>query len=231
VGGAVARYAALYLASLEVDTRLVLIDGDAFEASNASRMLFGGHGNKAEVVREDLLRYLDGGRLSIEAIGEYVRPDNVERLIREGDIVLLAVDNHATRKLVSEFCAEHRRDVCLISGGNDGIGEDSTGRELRGTAGNCQVYLRRDGADRTPSLTAYHAEIARPADAIPGGPSCARLLQQGVPQILFANLTVAASMLNTLWLYLGGGLHYDELVFDIAEGLTRPVRLPVPPAR
>ncbi len=231
VGGAVARYGALYLASLDVDTRLVLVDGDVFEYHNASRMLFGGAGdnvNKAEAVKDDLLRYLDGGRLSLEAIGEHVRPHNIDRLIQEGDIVLLAVDNHATRKLVSEFCSSRRNDVCLISGGNDGIGKVSTGRERRGTAGNCQIYVRRDGADLTPTLTAYHGEIDQPRDEAPDDPSCTVLAQQGVPQILFTNLIVASAMLNTLWLYLCGSLHYAEVTFDIAEGLMRPIQLPVP---
>ena len=51
------------------------------------------------------------------------------------------------------------------------------------------------------------------------------------PQIAFTNLTVAVSMLNTLWLYLCGVLHYPEITFDIAEGLMRPIRLPLPGRR
>ena len=51
---------------------------------------------------------------------------------------------------------------------------------------------------------------------------------ESVPQIVFANLTVASTMLNTYWLYLCGVLHYPEIVFDIAEGLMRPVPLPLP---
>ena len=228
VGGAVARYGALYLASLEADTRLMLVDGDVFQPSNASRMFFGGEGNKAEVMKEELQRSLDGSRLSLESFAAFIRPGNIEDVIREGDIVLLAVDNHATRKLVSDFCSTQRNDVCLISGGNDGVGQDSSGRELRGTAGNCQIYIRRDGADVTPSLRAYHAEIEQPADKIPDDVGCLDLIESGVPQIVFTNLMVASTMLNTLWLYLCGELHYGEVAFDIAEALMRPIRLPVP---
>ncbi len=225
-GGPVARYGALYLASLEADTRLFLIDGDGFVPPNSSRMLCGGEGNKAYVVKDDLLRYFGNRRLSLEAIPQYVTPGTIGNLIREGDIVLLAVDNHATRKLVSDFCGEQRENICLISGGNDGIGEDSQRRDTRGTAGNCQIYIRRDGEDVTPSLTRFHAEIENPADTRPDE-SCVDMLES-TPQIAFTNLMTAVSMLNTLWLYLCGALHYPEIAFDIAEGLMRPIQLPLP---
>lgn len=226
VGCSVARFGALYLASLDADARLVLVDGDSFEASNAARMFFRADGNKAEVVQQDLLSYLGDRRLSIEAVGTYVTPDNLEELIREGDVVFLAVDNHATRKMVSDFCASRRDDVCLISGGNDGVGKDSQGRDRRGTAGNCQIYIRREGQDITPSLTAFHDEIENPQDTRPDEDCIASL--DSTPQIAFTNLMVAASMLDTFWLYLCGVLHYPELAFDIAEGLMRPIELPLP---
>ena len=226
VGGIAARYLALYLGSLRMPLRLVLMDGDAFEPTNFSRMFFLRHGNKAAVIRDDLAERFAQTQLAILAIEEYVNADNIDRLIRENDIVILAVDNHATRKLCSDFCAKHRRNVVLISGGNDGIGKDSSGRERRGTYGNCQVYVRR-GKDLSPSLTRYHPEIASPADRLPGDKSCAELVLS-VPQILFANLTAAAAILNTFWLYVGGGLHYSEIAFDIADGIMRPAPLPAP---
>jgi hypothetical protein len=227
VGGIVARYGAMFLASLGRGVRLVLIDGDAFEMSNASRMYFSGHGNKAEVTRADLLPRFADSPLSLVAVPEYVTPENVERLIRDGDIVLLCVDRHASRKLVNDHCATRLNDVCLISGGNDGVGPDSTGVVLRGTFGNCQVYLRRGGRDVSPSLSRYHPEIATPVDRLPTDVSCTDLVAS-VPQVLFANLMTASALLNALWLHLCGALHYGELTFDIADGLMRPSPLPGP---
>jgi hypothetical protein len=49
-----------------------------------------------------------------------------------------------------------------------------------------------------------------------------------VPQILFANLMTASAILNAVWLYLCGALHYSELCFDIADGVMRPLPLPPP---
>ena len=224
VGSIVARYSALFLASLDVEAQLILVDGDAFEPSNASRMFFFRPGNKADSTRDDLVDLLGDSTLMLASVPEFITDNNIDRLIREGDTVLLAVDNHATRKLVSDFCAVHRQEVCLISGGNDGVGSDSAGRLLRGTYGNCQIFVRQSGEDTTPSLTRYHPEIERPADHLPSEAGCAELLAT-VPQILFTNLTVAASILNTFWLHLCRATHYAEVCFDIADGLMRPVPL------
>jgi hypothetical protein len=227
VGQIVARYGALFLASLGSEVRFVLIDGDTFEPANASRALFGRCGNKAAVLREELLGYFSESSLWLESVEEYVAPDNIDRLIHDADIVLLAVDNHATRRLLADACAR-LNDVCLLSGGNDGVGKDGSGTFRRGTYGNVQAYVRRNGQDVTTPLTRHHTEIAHPTDRLPSDQSCTELIAS-VPQILFTNLAVASAILNTLWLYLAGGLTYQELAFDIAEGLMRPsARLPVP---
>lgn len=227
VGSIVARYGALFLASLGTEARLVLIDGDTFELSNSTRMFFGACGNKAAVTRDELLPRFTESNLSLLAIEEYLTPDNIGRLIQEGDLVLLSVDNHATRKLVNDHCAR-LRDLCLISGGNDGVETDAQGTARQGTYGNVQIYLRCGGRDATPPLTHHHSEIQQPADRLPSERSCTELVGS-VPQILFTNLAVASAMLNAFWLYLCGALHYSEVCFDIAEGLMRPAA-PLPRA-
>jgi len=226
VGGIVARYGGIFLASVGRAVRLVLIDGDAFEPGNASRMWFARHGNKAAVVRDELVGGLQGSDLTVIAVEEYVDSGNLSRLVRSGDVVLLAVDNHATRKLVSDHVST-LDEIVLISGGNDGAGPDSSGRVLRGTYGNCQIYVRRGGADVSPSLSRYHAEIREPGDHSPTELDCTELAAS-VPQIIFANLMAAASMLNALWLHCCGALHYGELAFDIFDGRMAPVLLPGP---
>ncbi|UCG13583.1 MAG: ThiF family adenylyltransferase [Deltaproteobacteria bacterium] len=226
VGGIVARYLSLFLASLNRTSRLVLIDGDSFEPSNASRMFFVEHSNKATAIRKELLPQLSESFLSLVAIPEYVTATNIARFIHDGDVVILAVDNHATRKLVSDFCRT-LEEVCLISGGNDGVGLDTSNRMTRGTYGNCQIYIRLGGQDLSPFLTRYHSEIREPADRHPAENSCTEMVQY-VPQILFTNLTAASAILNTFWLFSCGALHYSELVFDTADGLMRPMPLPPP---
>ncbi len=224
VGGIVARYGSVFLAALNRNLRLVLIDGDSFEPANAARMHFGTLGNKAAVLRDELLERAGESSLTIMAVEEYVTVENLPRLVREGDTVMLAVDNHATRKLVGEFC-EPLANICLISGGNDGVEARPDGTRLRGTYGNCQVYVRQGGIELTPPLGALHPEIRQPGDRLPTELDCTELAAS-VPQILFANLMAAACILNALWLHLCGRLSYGELCFDIADGLMRPLPLP-----
>lgn len=221
VGSIVARYGSIFLASLQQPVRLVCVDGDSFEPANVSRMMFSTFGNKAAVIINELRDKFIETQLSLLAVEEYVTEGNIHNLIQNGDIIILAVDNHATRKLVSDFCS-HQNGVVLISGGNDGVEINSTGRQLEGTYGNCQIYIRRGGKDISPSLTRYHQEIANPEDVLPADQGCSELLFS-VPQILFTNLTTAASILNSLWLYLCNALPYSELAFDISKGLMRPV--------
>lgn len=220
VGSIVARYSAVFLASLQENCWLGLIDGDKFEPSNSSRMLFGRYGNKARVVRRELLARFRHSKLSINAMAGYLTDLTVSEWIHPGDIILLCVDNHATRKLVSDHCAK-LNNICLISGGNDGVGKDSTGAVRRGTYGNVQVYVRRQGRNLTASLSEYHPEIANPADKLPNELNCTELVLSN-PQILFANLAVASAMLNALLLHLSKATHYSEVGFDIAEAWMRP---------
>lgn len=229
VGGIVARYLLLFLAAAGTAVRVVLIDGDHFEPRNGARMAFSRAGNKARVVCDDLAELVDDSGVTLSAVEEYVTPENLERLLQDGDLVLLAVDNHATRNLVGEHCRLQLADVCLISGGNDGIGEDGSGRMLRGTYGNVQVHRRRRGVDETPPLSALHPEISDPKDRLPSDPSCGEAFGS-VPQILFANLATASAMLNAFLLEVSGELGYGELCFDIAEGLMRPVWVPESPS-
>lgn len=226
VGGIVARYLLMYLAAAGRPARVVLIDGDTFEARNAERMAFSSFGNKAAVVREDLLDLVQDSAVTLSAVEAFVEPANVDRLLHDGDLVFLAVDNHATRKLVGDHC-ERLSNVCLISGGNDGVGDDASGTSRRGSYGNVQVYWREGDRDASPSLGAYHPEIAAPSDQLPTELSCSEALF-ATPQILFANLATASAMLNAFLLHACGNLPYQEVCFDIAEGVMRPLQLPVP---
>lgn len=234
IGGIVARYVAIFLASLRYETSLLLIDGDAFEPKNASRMLFRSYGNKAEVVRADLLEHLVDSRLTLMAVNQSVTPDNISTLLASGvnEVILLCVDNHGTRKLISDYCAGRAGspgidDICVISGGNDGVGADSSGVMRRGSYGNVQVYIRRGGTDVSPSLTAFHKEIDQPPQQAADGTHCTHMLDS-TPQLLFTNLLTASAICNTFWLYLCNAIHYSEVGFDVVDARMCPLDMPAP---
>jgi molybdopterin/thiamine biosynthesis adenylyltransferase len=200
---------------------MLLCDGDAFALENAYRMDIPNFGNKAAVLAEELLERFDSPGLNIRWLGEYVTTDNVERIIQNGDCVLLACDNHATRQLVNRRCSGGQlTDVVLISGGNDGVEEGQ-----RGTYGNVQVYVRAGGRDITAPLDRYHPEIAAPADKSPGEMSCVEAAAAGVPQLVFTNLAMASAMCNALLRLLMPHEDeplYDEVSLDIFDATCLP---------
>ena len=212
IGCALLPFLCRYLQYSGEPARLTLIDGDRFERGNAARQAFSGLGNKAEVKSRELAREFEA--VAFRSRPEYVTEDNVARLIGEGEVVFLMVDNHASRHLVSRHVSS-LADLSLISGGNDY--ED----------GNVQVYIRQGGLDLTPSLARYHPEIAAPQDRNPAALSCEELMAAGAPQLLFANLMVASLMLNAFYALRQGGLNYSEVYLDILQNASRAVSRPV----
>ena len=212
IGCALLPFLCRYLQYSDEPARVTLIDGDRFERGNAARQAFSGLGNKAEVKAGELAREYEA--VAFRSMPDYVTEDNVARLIGEGEVVFLMVDNHASRHLVSRHVSS-LADLSLISGGNDY--ED----------GNVQVYIRQGGLDLTPSLARYHPEIAAPRDRNPAAMSCEELMAAGAPQLLFANLMVASLMLNAFYALREGRLNYSEVYLDILQNASRAVSRPV----
>jgi molybdopterin/thiamine biosynthesis adenylyltransferase len=222
IGSIVAGHLVLFLASLAgVRARVVLIDGDAFEARNRERTWFPRPGNKAVVLCEHLSERFGRAGLSIRAVDRFVTEENAAAMLLERDVILGCVDNHRARKMLNDRAAS-LRDVLLISGGNDGI-EDG----LRGTYGNVQVYERRRGKDRNPSLTHLHPEIERAEEGEAEPAASCGAIAASAPQLLFTNLAAASAMLNAFYRFLRADEKeplYDEVCFDILEARVVPHR-------
>src|SRR5207244_13372853 len=103
----------------------------------------------------------------------------VGQLVREGDLGLLAADNHPARALIDRHVAS-LSDATLISGGNDE------------TDGNVQLVRRRDGWSVDGHLVEIHPEIGETdGDGEPGGDGCAALVAEQ-PQLLVTKLVGAS---------------------------------------
>jgi hypothetical protein len=213
IGGHLAPNLCRFLHAERRAAHLTLIDGDAYEARNRTRMHFTRFGNKASVMAAELAQAF-GDVLAVEPLPEYLTTENVAGAIVEHDLVLAAVDNHATRHLIDERIAD-LADATLISGGNDGIDG-----EHDGTYGNVQIVRRAGGRSLTSSLGRHHPEILRPADRSPGELGCVDLAQAGGAQLLFTNLAVASAMLNAFYGLLRGTARYEEVYLDIARNRT-----------
>lgn len=192
-----------------------LVDGDVYDTKrNAAYQRFNRPGNKA-MVQEQLLSQ-DFRKVDFQAIPEYVTEDNIaETIIPEGSYVLLAVDNHASRKLVNDHCNK-LDNVTLISGG------------IGGPRGHVQVYIRRNGVDLTPPLTYLHPEIEKPDDFNPADKRrCDDDIADSEPQLLFTSLTTSAMVLNAFLVVLRmdeGDLHefpYSEMYLNILDAKVR----------
>lgn len=237
IGLFLSRALAAFLAGLrralqpQQQITLLLVDGKMFSDWHTYRLDVPDFTNKAVAVAGELLERHECEGLNIRCFPEFVTPENVATVIREGDCVLMGVDNHATRNLVSRHCAGGQlRNVVLISAGNDGV-ED--GRQ--GSYGNTQIYIREDGVDRTAPLHKFHPEIANPADHSPAEAGCD---ETGAPQLTITNLFAAAVAASALLrLLISGGSdkqgipQYDEVSFDVCRAVAQPHWLTAPPAR
>ncbi len=198
-----------YLANRsEPRSLLVLVDGDVFEPGNRSRQACSNSdlgSNKAEALAR--VARVDG--LAVQAIPEFLDETNVRSIVREGDVVLLAVDNHRARALVDRHLGS-LSDATLISGGNDE------------TDGNVQLVRRRGGEFVDGGLAEIHGEIGRATAAeFAARNGCERQAEER-PQLVVTNLMVASAMLNCLWVVLEhGSVSYSEVYLDVIANAMR----------
>jgi len=177
-----------------------LVDGDDYEYKNISRQEFFNYGNKANVKKRELSnRFQNIDYLDFQM---FLDENNISEIVTENSIVFVSVDNHKTRRLVSNY-AKKLNNVIVISGGN----------EL--TDGNIQIFIRKGGENVTPSLTDYHPEIENPLDKSPDEMSCEEL-SHAEPQLYFTNFMVAGHMCSAFYNIIErNNYKISEVYFDI----------------
>lgn len=186
--------------SQDMTADFLLVDGDTYEQKNYERQDFTRLGNKADIKANELEVKFD--RLQFNTFEEYITEENINGVIKEGNIVFVCVDNHKSRMIISNYC-KTIKNVTLISGGNDY------------TDGNVQLYVRRDNKDLTPDLCMHHPEIAGPDDKLPTEMTCEEAAISE-PQLYFANLGVATIMCWTFYnAVVKESYERSEVYFDI----------------
>lgn len=195
-----------YLNYSDLNAIVSLVDGDYYEAKNNERQTFIRLGDKASVKCGEMSGKFKN--VTFIDFNAFVNEDNIGTIISEESIVFICVDNHISRKVISEYCST-LNNVTVISGGNEY------------TDGNVQLFKREGGKNVTATLTEYHPEIDFPEDMSPEDMSCEELSKSD-PQLLFTNLTVATIM---CWMFYA--IHqgkdvtkHGEVYFDITTMAT-----------
>lgn len=195
------------------DININLVDGDVYEVRNRQRQDFSYIGPKAEVKEFDLSDMY--GSLILRSINEYITTDNISDIIKDGDIVFICVDNHASRKIINTYC-KTLQNINIFSGGN-GFHK-----------ANCQIYIRKNSIDITPNLTAFHPEIEDSENDHPNNLGC-QALAQAEPQLIFANWGAAFAMSIAFYktIILGDILGRSDTYIDIINGQMLSKNYPV----
>lgn len=226
------------------ESSLTLYDGDNFEPKNKERQHFDAYGNKAVSVAKSLREATDkifvtgypAWIVSDSAAEQEVDPEEAEQqitripasdLLEDGDVVILAVDNFAARKLIFD-AAMDIDNIDIFSGGN---GDLQAGDALFGSVYH---FRRRDGKCVTAHPAYYHPEFENPADRNPGELSCAeRAKLEGGSQVVASNMTVAAiilakittTILTTDQTQIDAAMAVGEIYFDWSVGLANNAQI------
>lgn len=199
-----------YLSNSYKELEITLIDGDSYEEKNCVRQRFSSLDNKASVTAIDLAPKFPN--IQFKSKKQYIDENNVTTFIREKDIVFLCVDNHNTRKIVSDRCCE-LDNIVLISGGNDY------------TDGNVVIFRKVNGENLGRSLTELYPEIANPTDKHPTQieekTGCQEQVESN-PQLLFMNNTIAAIMCNVYYTLEQDRVNFEQVYTDILTQRSRP---------
>ena len=201
-----------------VADRLVLIDGDSFNARNALRQGAGVGGKlvtRLRRLKDSMLMqtYLQGMHLS--GVDGYITPDNMEELIPrtpalnpdnmsterryvlpdrryyDSTVVFLCVDNVKTRYEVSKYM-ETFDDCLVINGGNER------------TTGHVTVYERVSGKPLDPNIMDIYPNITPDADKRPDELACTAVAPKH-DQIAVTNAIVANVMAMIFIRWLANG--------------------------
>lgn len=188
--------------SNDLQSNILLVDGDDYEVKNYERQEFNQIGGKAEMQYIDLA--IKFPKINFNYKNMFINKENIESIIKENSIVFLCLDNHKSRNVISTYC-KNLKDITIISGGNEF------------TDGNVQIYVKKGGKELTPDLCAYHPEIASPTDKSPEEMSCEEL-SESLPQLYFTNLGAATIMCWAFYnVVIKNDVNVSEVYFDIVS--------------
>lgn len=201
---------------------LRLIDGGSYDARQLDHEHFLFPGNKARVQADFIRREFP--EVGVEHVPRYIGAETsdsvapVDKMIPDGSVAFLLVDNNRTRRIVCDHAAT-LDNVTILCGGTN---QD----QLR-----VNVHIRRDGVDLTTPLPDYLDAIARPSDKTPyelERENCTDRLgerERFHPFTMMATSTFLGNAFYEVWRRETQGtldkFPYNELWYDIRTGRNR----------
>ena len=179
---------------------IILTDGDSYEQKNVNRQFITGLQENKAVSQAKYYREMFED-IKITFFDQYITKENINSLIQDGDVVLLCVDNHKTRKVLEDF-SETVQNTTIISGGN----------EL--TDGNVMIIHKRNNIYETPKFSEIHEELLNPTDKSPDEMSCEEL-EKSAPQISIVNAAMADVMRQSLYGMMNEGIRFYEVMINV----------------
>ena len=177
---------------------ITFVDGDYFEEKNRERQCFKEIGNKARIKAEELHHISE-----IKVQDQYINSSNVASLCADNTIVLLCVDNHATRKLIEDSLIQCD-DVCCINGGNEY------------TDGDVMIWSKEDEEFKGILMQDVDEAIKNPKDLNPTEIGCHNR-QPYEPQLIVTNFEVASTMLEVFYNFMEENPLVNRYFLDVVR--------------
>jgi len=185
------------------------VDGDKYELKNNRRQHVAKQDENKAIAQVGYYREMFP-TLSLMFVDKYITADNISKVVKDNDVVLLCVDNNKTRKLFQDHF-ETVENLTLISGGNELVD------------GNVMIMQKKEGKMLTPTMSEMHPELETPTDKSPEEMSCEEL-EESAPQIGIVNATVGDLMRRTLYAMVNGrGINYNEIFVNCETGAEKAI--------
>lgn len=217
---------------------LMIVDGDSVESYNVRRQMFVEEdvGKKKALVLAS--RYSAAFGIEVSSYPHYLAPETgrgkLEEIIPEESVVIGAVDNAATRRLLHEHLCVYQNAVYLDAG-NAGIPAPQTGRRTanelsaaaladKGYDGQVVCGARVDCRQVLPFPAEVFPELIEvedPEDRLPTEIPCGEAVVSQ-PQRLITNVQAATVLLSYLTPILTEGVVPNSVTFfDSRKGFQR----------
>jgi len=188
-------------------TDIVLVDGDHYDDSNRTRQVFdrGQLGENKAVATAARLGHPD-----LRAVASFIDEEKFSKLLdahtpnkNDNVLIIMAVDNHATRKaIVDALDKTDRRNFVCLSPGNS----YATGQVI--------AYIKRKGKPLTLHPYEKYQDWQNPPDHIPRSVDGCDRQVNSTPQLLVVNMAAAWGVLLQVFNLLDDKGYFDELHFD-----------------